>query len=57
MDRLLYDRIKEGVLKEVLGILVSYRITVKLIIGGSVCFYTILPVVNGLAWSLIHTLH
>uniref|UniRef100_A0A674CAI6 S-arrestin n=1 Tax=Salmo trutta TaxID=8032 RepID=A0A674CAI6_SALTR len=28
--------VKEGVLKEVLGILVSYRVMVKLIIGGSV---------------------
>uniref|UniRef100_A0A3B4C264 S-arrestin n=1 Tax=Pygocentrus nattereri TaxID=42514 RepID=A0A3B4C264_PYGNA len=28
--------IKEGVLKEVLGILVSYRVTVKLIVGGLV---------------------
>ncbi|XP_078143686.1 S-arrestin a [Centroberyx gerrardi] len=28
--------IKEGVLKEVLGIMVSYKVTVKLIVGGSV---------------------
>uniref|UniRef100_A0A3Q1JD35 S-arrestin n=1 Tax=Anabas testudineus TaxID=64144 RepID=A0A3Q1JD35_ANATE len=30
--------IKEGVLKEVLGIMVSYRVMVKLIVGGSVPF-------------------
>lgn len=33
---MLHCRIKEGVLKEVLGILVSYRIVVKLIVGGLV---------------------
>ena len=28
--------IKEGVLKEVMGMIVSYRVMVKLIVGGSV---------------------
>uniref|UniRef100_A0A671X161 S-arrestin n=1 Tax=Sparus aurata TaxID=8175 RepID=A0A671X161_SPAAU len=31
--------IKEGVLKEVMGIMVSYRVMVKLIVGGSVTFF------------------
>lgn len=31
---LLSSRVRDGVLKEVLGIMVSYRVMVKLIIGG-----------------------
>jgi len=38
---MLYCSIKEGVLKEVLGIMVSYRIVVKLIVGGFVSQDTI----------------
>ncbi|KAK9979842.1 hypothetical protein ABG768_013250 [Culter alburnus] len=41
--------IKEGVLKEVLGILVSYRIVVKLIVGGCVAS---LPFINPLPYNV-----
>lgn len=30
----LFSSVREGVLKEVLGIMVSYRVMVKLIVGG-----------------------
>lgn len=33
--------IKEGVLKEVMGIMVSYRVMVKLIVGGCVCLFIV----------------